>query len=58
VSLAPPADAWPRTRILFAMSRDGMIPQVSSRMDPRSFTPVPGTIVAAVAVSRRATPGW
>jgi basic amino acid/polyamine antiporter, APA family len=48
VSLAPPADAWLRTRILITPSRDGMIPPVLSRMEPRTFTPVPGTAVVEV----------
>ena len=39
-----------QTRILFTMSRDGMIPAVFSRVDPRTLTPVRNTIVVAVAV--------
>lgn len=39
-----------QTRILFTMSRDGMIPPVFSRVDPRTLTPVRNTIVVAVAV--------
>lgn len=39
-----------QTRILFIMSRDGMIPPVFSRVDPRTFTPVRNTAVVAVAV--------
>lgn len=40
-----------QTRILFAMSRDGMIPEVFHRVNPRTFTPVPNTIIVAVAIS-------
>jgi APA family basic amino acid/polyamine antiporter len=40
-----------QTRILFAMSRDGMIPPFFHRLNPRTLTPVPATIVVAVIVS-------
>ena len=46
-----------QTRILFAMSRDGMIPPFFHRLNPRTLTPVPATIVCAVgdlAARRRA----
>jgi APA family basic amino acid/polyamine antiporter len=36
-----------QTRILFAMSRDGMIPSLFSRVDPRTLTPVRGTVAVA-----------
>ncbi len=39
-----------QTRILCAMSRDGMIPSRFSRVDPRSLTPVRGTVAVAVFV--------
>jgi APA family basic amino acid/polyamine antiporter len=39
-----------QTRILFAMSRDGMIPALFSRVDPRTLTPVQGTVTVAVFV--------
>ncbi|MGY1812787.1 amino acid permease [Blastococcus sp. SYSU D00820] len=39
-----------QTRILFAMSRDGMIPTLFSRVDPRTLTPVRGTIAVALFV--------
>jgi APA family basic amino acid/polyamine antiporter len=39
-----------QTRILFAMSRDGMIPSLFSRVDPRTLTPVRGTVAVAVFV--------
>ena len=37
-----------QTRILFAMSRDGMIPRWFHRLNPRTLTPVPATIFVAV----------
>jgi APA family basic amino acid/polyamine antiporter len=40
-----------QTRILFAMSRDGMIPQFFHRLNPRTLTPVHATIVVAVILS-------
>jgi basic amino acid/polyamine antiporter, APA family len=40
-----------QTRILFAMGRDGMIPSFFHRVNPRTLTPVPATIVVAVVVS-------
>lgn len=40
-----------QTRILFTMSRDGMIPPMFSRVDPRTFTPVRGTVAVAVVVA-------
>ena len=39
-----------QTRILFAMSRDGLVPALFSRVDRRTLTPVRGTIVTAVFV--------
>ncbi len=39
-----------QTRILFAMGRDGMVPSFFSRVDPRTGTPVGGTVVVAVVV--------
>jgi len=39
-----------QTRILFTMSRDGMIPPVFKRVNPRTFTPVPNTVIVAIAV--------
>ena len=46
-----------QTRILFAMGRDGMIPPLFHRVNPRTLTPVPATIIVAVrrlAAGRRA----
>ncbi|WP_433798529.1 APC family permease [Actinomycetospora sp. CA-084318] len=39
-----------QTRILFTMSRDGMLPAVLSRVDRRTLTPVRNTVVVAVVV--------
>lgn len=40
-----------QTRILFAMSRDGMIPKVFAKVNPRSMTPVQNTLIVMVATS-------
>jgi amino acid transporter len=40
-----------QTRILFAMGRDGMIPALFRRVSPRTYTPVPATVVVAGVVS-------
>jgi APA family basic amino acid/polyamine antiporter len=40
-----------QTRILFAMGRDGMVPPLFHRLNPRTLTPVPATIIVAVIVS-------
>jgi amino acid transporter len=40
-----------QTRILFAMGRDGMIPPLFHRVNPRTLTPVPATIIVAIVVS-------
>ena len=40
-----------QTRILFAMGRDGMIPSFFHRLDPRTLTPVPATVVVAIVIS-------
>ena len=40
-----------QTRILFAMSRDGMIPELFHKVNPRTMTPVPNTIIVAIVVS-------
>ena len=37
-----------QTRILFAMARDGMLPELFHRVNPRTLTPVPNIIVATV----------
>ena len=40
-----------QTRILFAMSRDGMLPELFHRVNRRTLTPVPNTIIVAVVIS-------
>src|SRR5215212_8482973 len=40
-----------QTRILFAMARDGMIPPLFHKLNPRTLTPVPATVIVAVVVS-------
>jgi amino acid transporter len=40
-----------QSRILFAMGRDGMIPPIFHRINPRTLTPVPATIICAVVIS-------
>lgn len=39
-----------QTRILFAMSRDGMVPKIFSRVNRRTLTPVPNTIMVACVI--------
>ena len=41
----------PETRILFAMSRDGMLPELFHRVNRRTLTPVPNTIIVAVVIA-------
>lgn len=41
---------YAQTRILYTMSRDGMVPAMFARVDPRTLTPVRNTIVVAVVV--------
>jgi basic amino acid/polyamine antiporter, APA family len=40
-----------QTRILFAMSRDGMIPEVFHRVNPRTLTPIANTIIVAAVIA-------
>jgi basic amino acid/polyamine antiporter, APA family len=40
-----------QTRILFTMARDGMIPELFHKVNPRTKTPVPNTIIVAVAIA-------
>jgi basic amino acid/polyamine antiporter, APA family len=40
-----------QTRILFAMGRDGMIPPLFHKVNPKTLTPVPATVIVAVIVS-------
>ena len=37
-----------QTRILFAMGRDGLLPSMFAKVNPRSMTPVDNTIIVAV----------
>ena len=40
-----------QTRILFAMARDGMIPELFHKVNPRTRTPVPNTIIVATLIA-------
>jgi len=40
-----------QTRILFAMSRDGVIPKVFSKVNPRTATPVHNTIIVSAVIA-------
>lgn len=40
-----------QTRILFAMGRDGMLPAIFHRVNRRTLTPVPNTLIVAALVS-------
>ena len=40
-----------QTRILFAMGRDGLLPRVFTRVNPRTQTPVANTIIVTVVIS-------
>jgi APA family basic amino acid/polyamine antiporter len=40
-----------QTRILFAMSRDGMIPPIFHKVNPKTLSPVPNTIIVAIVIS-------
>ncbi|HEY1970644.1 MAG TPA: amino acid permease [Pseudonocardia sp.] len=40
-----------QTRILFAMSRDGLVPPVFHRVNARTVTPIRNTVIVAVVVS-------
>lgn len=40
-----------QTRILFTMSRDGMMPKLFQQVNPRTLTPVKGTIVVSAVVA-------
>lgn len=40
-----------QTRILFAMSRDGMVPELFHKVNPRTLTPIPNTVIVAVVIS-------
>lgn len=40
-----------QTRILFTMSRDGMMPSIFHKVNPRTLTPVPNTIICSVLIA-------
>lgn len=40
-----------QTRILFAMSRDGMAPKIFQKVNPRTMTPVANTIIVSIIVA-------
>jgi APA family basic amino acid/polyamine antiporter len=40
-----------QTRILFAISRDGLVPKIFQRIDPRTRTPISSTLIVCVLVS-------
>jgi amino acid transporter len=40
-----------QTRILFAMGRDGLLPSMFAKVNPRSMTPVNNTIIVAIVVA-------
>jgi basic amino acid/polyamine antiporter, APA family len=40
-----------QTRILFAMARDGMLPELFHKVNPRTKTPVPNTLIVAGAIA-------
>jgi len=40
-----------QTRILFAMARDGMLPELFHRVNPRTLTPVNNTIIVATVIA-------
>ncbi|WP_028927614.1 amino acid permease [Pseudonocardia acaciae] len=42
---------YSQTRILFAMSRDGLLPAVFHRVNPRTVTPVRNTVIVATGVA-------
>ncbi|MCG5431887.1 amino acid permease [Mycobacterium sp. MYCO198283] len=40
-----------QTRILFAMGRDGLLPSMFAKVNPRTMTPVNNTVVVAIVVA-------
>jgi APA family basic amino acid/polyamine antiporter len=40
-----------QTRILFAMARDGMLPELFHKVNPRTKTPVPNTLIVAGVIA-------
>ena len=39
-----------QTRILFAMGRDGLLPSMFAKVNPKTMTPVNNTIIVAIVV--------
>jgi len=39
-----------QTRILFAMARDGMLPEIFHKVNPRTLTPVTNTLIVSVLI--------
>ena len=44
------ATIYGQTRILYAISRDGLVPKVFQKIHPRTLTPVRNTIIVCIAV--------
>jgi amino acid transporter len=40
-----------QTRILFAMARDGMLPEIFHRVNPRTLTPTHNTVIVATVIA-------
>ena len=40
-----------QTRILFAMSRDGIVPAIFHKVNPRTLTPVPNTLIVCAVIA-------
>lgn len=40
-----------QTRILFTMSKDGMIPPIFHKVNPKTLTPVPNTLIVGIVVA-------
>ncbi|MCB1286849.1 MAG: amino acid permease [Mycobacterium sp.] len=40
-----------QTRILFAMGRDGLLPPVFAKVNPRTLTPVNNTVIVSIVIS-------
>ena len=45
-----------QTRILFAIGRDGMLPPLFAKVNPRTLTPVNNTIIVATRSRARRVP--
>lgn len=40
-----------QTRILFTMSKDGMIPPIFHKVNPKTLTPVPNTLIVSIVIA-------